>query len=90
MNVKSTLEKVKKKLNTCQQLQLISIIAKQLAGRLICDFDETSKETKIKKLFAKIDISLDREEKAELIEKLSKRMAKRLPNNQNKGEKDED
>ena len=90
MNVKSTLEKVKKKLNTRQQLQLISIIAKQLAGRLICDFDETSKETKIKKLFAKIDISLDREEKAELIEKLSKRMAKRLPNNQNKGEKDED
>ena len=90
MNVKSALEKVKKKLNTRQQLQLISIIAKQLAGRLICDFDETSKETKIKKLFAKIDISLDREEKAELIEKLSKRMAKRLLNNQNKGEKYED
>lgn len=76
MNVKSALEKVKKKLNTCQQLQLISIIAKQLAGRLTCDLDEANKDTKIKKLFAKIDVNLDREEKAELIEKLSKRIAK--------------
>ena len=79
MKVKKLAKKINNKLMTVDKLKLISKLSKLLQGELIINKD--SCETRIDKLLVKIDEKLnERDDKLNLIEKLSIAMIKDFKN----------